>query len=76
MSSSSSTSSPAETIARAAREAFEASQLVGPEKRNDALRSIRDVLKENKDEILVANEKDMEVSSVVRYWYETEEGST
>lgn len=66
MSSSSSTSSPAETIARAAREAFEASQLVDPEKRNDALRSIRDVLKENKDEILTANEKDMEVSSVVR----------
>ena len=73
MSSSSSTSSPAESIARAAREAFEASQLVDPEKRNDALRSIRDVLKENKDEILAANEKDMEVSSVVRHRYETEE---
>lgn len=68
MSSSSSTlSSSAETIARAAREAFEASQLVDPEKRNDALRSIRDVLKENKDEILAANEKDMEVGSVVKY---------
>jgi glutamate-5-semialdehyde dehydrogenase len=63
MSSSSTSSSPAEAIARSARKAFEASQLVNAEKRNDALRSIRDVLQENKHEILAANEKDMEVSA-------------
>lgn len=61
----SSSTSPAETIAKAAREAFEASQLVDAERRNDALRSIRDVLQENKDAVLAANEKDMEVSSAV-----------
>lgn len=61
----SSSTSLAETIAKAAREAFEASQLVDAERRNDALRSIRDVLQENKDAVLAANEKDMEVSSAV-----------
>ena len=54
-------SSAAEQIARGAREAFEASQLVDAEKRNGALQAIRDVLQENKADILVANEKDMEV---------------
>ena len=58
-----STSSSAETIAKAAREAFEASQFVDADKRNDALRAMREVLQENKDEILAANEKDMEVGA-------------
>lgn len=53
----------AEQIAKAAREAFEASQLVAAEERNVALVAIRQELQERKDEILAANEKDLEVSS-------------
>lgn len=62
-----SSSSAAETIARAAKEAFDESQtrLSGPhadEIRNAALESIRKALEEAKEEIRAANEKDMEVS--------------
>lgn len=53
----------AEQIAKAAREAFEASQLVAAEERNVALVAIRQELQERKDEILAANEKDLQVSS-------------
>ena len=51
----------AESIARASKKAFEASQLVGGEERVAALLSIRKTLQENKDAILDANRKDMQV---------------
>ena len=59
---SSSTSYPAESIAIAARRAFEDSQLVDPSERNVALNAIHAGLLSSKDEILEANKKDMEVS--------------
>lgn len=58
---SSSTSSDAEVIAREARRAFEASQLVDPAERNVALKAIREMLHDRKSEVLKANKKDMEV---------------
>ena len=61
MADQSSSSSPAEGIALAARRAFEASQLVNPSERNIALEAIRRVLQEKKAEVLEANQKDMEV---------------
>jgi len=61
-STSSLTASPADQIARAARAAFEASQLVDPSERNIALEAIRSILAENKEAILAANKKDMDVS--------------
>jgi len=57
-------SNAAEGIAKSAREAFEASQLVDVSERNIALQSIRKVLLERKDDVLVANKKDMEVSLI------------
>jgi glutamate-5-semialdehyde dehydrogenase len=63
---SSSSHNAAEGIARAARQAFEASQLVPVEQRNVALEAIRKVLEENRADVLAANKKDMEVSSPVR----------
>lgn len=64
MSGPSSSASAAETIAIAARRAFEASQLVDPAERNVALGAIRDLLAEKKAEILEANQRDMEVCRV------------
>ena len=58
---SSSSNNAAEGIARSAREAFEASQLVDVSERNIALSAIRRVLEEHKAEVLDANKKDMEV---------------
>lgn len=62
MTEASTSSSPAEGIAKAARSAFEASQLVDPSERNIALRAIRKVLEENKDDVLQANAQDMELA--------------
>ncbi len=58
---STSTSSPAEQIARAARAAFDASQLIDAAERDAALQAIKMELELSKDEILAANAKDMEV---------------
>jgi glutamate-5-semialdehyde dehydrogenase len=58
---STSTSSPAEQIARAARAAFDASQLIDAAERDAALEAIRKELEDSKDEILAANARDMEV---------------
>lgn len=57
-------SSSSEGIARAARLAFEASQLLSPSERVTALHLIRDELAARKDDILLANARDMEVSSL------------
>ncbi len=62
----SSFTSNAETIARAARSAFEESQLVDPSERNVALEAIRRVLEESRDEVLAANKRDMQVRMVHR----------
>jgi gamma-glutamyl phosphate reductase len=51
----------AESIARASKKAFEASQLVGSEERVAALHAIREALQANKDAILEANKRDMQV---------------
>ena len=57
----SSSSSSAEGIAKAARGAFEASQLVDSVERNVALTAIREVLEGNREQVLAANKQDMEV---------------
>ncbi|WVQ77558.1 glutamate-5-semialdehyde dehydrogenase [Cryptococcus sp. DSM 104548] len=57
-----SSTSNAESIAIAARKAFEASQLVDHSERNVALNAIREVLEAHKDEVLDANKKDMEAA--------------
>ncbi|KZS94619.1 glutamate-5-semialdehyde dehydrogenase [Sistotremastrum niveocremeum HHB9708] len=49
-------------IARAARLAFEASQLLSPSERVTALHLIRDELAARKDDILLANARDMEAA--------------
>lgn len=54
----------AEHIAKAARSAFEASQLVDPSQRNVALEAIRKVLEERREEVLAANKIDMQVSFI------------
>lgn len=59
---STSTSSPAEQIARAARAAFDASQLIDAAERDAALQAIKMELELSKDEILAANAKDMEAA--------------
>jgi glutamate-5-semialdehyde dehydrogenase len=64
---STSSASAAETIAKAAREAFEESQLVQVSERNVALKAIREVLESAKDEIISANQKDMEVRSLISH---------
>jgi glutamate-5-semialdehyde dehydrogenase len=56
-----SSSSSAESIAIAARRAFEASQLVNVSERNVALDAIRVKLEQSRDAVLAANKKDMEV---------------
>jgi glutamate-5-semialdehyde dehydrogenase len=52
----------AESIAKAARASFEASQLVSPAERDVALTAIRDALSAARDEVLAANKKDMEAA--------------
>lgn len=59
MSSKGSTS--AESIAKAAKTAFEQSQLIPSQERITALHSIRDVLQANKAEIMAANKEDLKV---------------
>ncbi|KAJ9127468.1 hypothetical protein QFC24_000877 [Naganishia onofrii] len=54
--------SSAEEIAKAARQAYEDSQLVDPSERDVALRSISQHLSEHRDEILAANAKDMDAA--------------
>jgi len=63
---SESSSNVAENIAKSAREAFEASQLVDVSERNVALQAIRKVLLEKRDDVLAANKKDMDVSGEYR----------
>lgn len=53
-----------ESIARAAKLAFEASQLFPASERTDALRAITNELQVNKSQILEANKKDMEVGNL------------
>lgn len=60
--SSSQAAGSAESIAIAARRAFEASQLVDVSERNVALEAIRSKLEQAREEVLAANKKDMEVS--------------
>lgn len=60
--SASQSGSSAESIAIAARRAFEASQLVDVSERNVALEAIRSKLEQARDEVLAANQQDMQVS--------------
>lgn len=60
--SSSQSSSGAEQIARAARKAFQASQLVAPSERDVALEAIHKVLSANQAAIIEANKKDMDAA--------------
>ncbi|KIS02510.1 glutamate-5-semialdehyde dehydrogenase [Cryptococcus deuterogattii 2001/935-1] len=64
-STASASNSGAESIAIAARRAFEASQLVDPSERDVALKAIRETLQAAKDEILAANKKDMEAAEAL-----------
>ena len=70
-SSSSGAAGSAQSIAIAARHAFEASQLVDPTQRNVALQSIHSVLVKRKEEVLVANKQDMEVRRCLDHLYES-----
>lgn len=54
-------STDAETIAKAAKQAFEASQLISAEERVRALHEIRKELESSKAAILEANKVDLEV---------------
>ena len=54
--------SDATSIAKAAKAAFEASQLIPSSQRVQALREIREELEAAKDAILAANKLDLEVS--------------
>lgn len=62
-----SNSTPALQIARAAKAAFEASQLIVSSERINALNAIKDQLNANKEEILAANRQDLEVSPCIRH---------
>ena len=55
--------SDATSIAKAAKSAFEASQLIPSSERVQALREIRKELDAAKDAILAANKLDLEVST-------------
>lgn len=55
--------SSALSIAQAARAAFDASQLIPADERDDALVKIRQALEANHAEILTANQKDLDVRS-------------
>jgi glutamate-5-semialdehyde dehydrogenase len=57
----SSTQNPAEVIAKAAKTAFETSQLIPVSERINALNAIRKELDANKAEILAANREDLQV---------------
>lgn len=63
MNGSSSSSSSAESVARAAKAAFDAAQLLadGPSERVRALKLVREALQEHKQRVLDANAQDMEV---------------
>lgn len=54
--------SSAETVARAGKEAFDASQLLDASERTKALSAIKRALTEAKAEILAANARDVQVS--------------
>lgn len=54
-------SNAAESIARAAKTAFEASQLIPPEERVRALHEICKELEAAKEDVLMANRRDLEV---------------
>lgn len=54
-------SKSAAEIAKAARLAFDASQLVTPEERSNALLAVRQELERQKEIVLQANKKDMDV---------------
>lgn len=68
-SASTSTVSQAEQLARAAKEAFDAAQLLenGQQERVNALRLVRETLAAAKADILHANSLDMEVSCSLRF---------
>ena len=57
----------AEEIARAAKRAFESSGLITSEERSTTLFAVRAELERNKDAILAANRKDMEVGLCIYY---------
>ena len=61
MASTSTDKSPAEIIAKASKQAFEASQLIPSSERVKALEEIRKELENAKEEILTANKKDCDV---------------
>ncbi|CED83064.1 glutamate-5-semialdehyde dehydrogenase [Phaffia rhodozyma] len=56
-------SNPAETVARDARAAYQASQLIDSSERDSALLKIRQILIDNKDDVLSANQKDLDAAS-------------
>lgn len=68
MSTDTAASTSPESIALAARRAFEASQLVDPSERNVALSAIRRVLEERKEDVLAANKRDMDVCCSSSFW--------
>ena len=57
--------SSAETVARAGKEAFDASQLLEASERTKALSAIKRALTDAKVEILAANARDVQVSGLV-----------
>lgn len=61
MSSLASSTSPAEIVARAAKKAYDASQLLDVAERQSALTAVKKALAEAKDEILAANALDLKV---------------
>lgn len=63
MSSSASATSPAEIVAKAAKKAYDASQLLDAAERTRALVALKLALTEGKDEILAANALDIAVRS-------------
>jgi glutamate-5-semialdehyde dehydrogenase len=54
----------AEAVARSAKEAFDASQLLDSSDRHKALLSLRDALASSKQRILDANAKDVKVNCI------------
>jgi glutamate-5-semialdehyde dehydrogenase len=63
----------AEAIAKTAKAAFEASQLVGTAERTRALLEIRKELEANRDAILRANGEDMAVRSTFTFSFQNSE---
>lgn len=61
MSTSATTPPSAETVAKSARSAYEASQLIDSSERDLALERIRALLEQNRDAVLEANQKDLDV---------------